>query len=289
MEYVVTVDCVNMASNKTELDVNQLMDSEKFKTFMLAITKDLKNSMEDIIKPLRTKIMEQDSEIQNLKDQLDKKDSEILDLQEANDSLQETQVSLQQQLNNHQEYIEMAQMAIEEMQLYSRRNCVVISGIPESKGEDTDEIVTKLANEKMNVPLTKEDLDRSHRLGKPTTDKPRPIIAKFVRYNTRTKFLLARKNLKGTKTGVQEMVTKHVGNLLQRAEQLKKNAPWVKNVWIWNGNVHVYVKPDNQDTGYKRIIRSQKCCDQIWHDHKRFYKHAQVSDRPPAWEKKSGQ
>ena len=40
----------------------------------------------------------------------------------------------------------------------------------------------------MNQKIKPEDIDRSHRLGNPKKSiktKPRPIIVKYVRYNTR--------------------------------------------------------------------------------------------------------
>lgn len=55
---------------------------------------------------------------------------------------------------------------IEDLQQYTRRNCVIVSGVPEEKGENTDDKVIKLANEKMDIPLDETDLDRSHRTGK---------------------------------------------------------------------------------------------------------------------------
>jgi len=106
--------------------VNQLMNSEKFKNFMRAITLDLKTTIEEAIQPLRTRITEQEAEIRKLVTSGEQKDSEIHDLKDQYDELIETSEGLQQQINNLQEFTERNQMAIEEMQAYSRRNCVVI-------------------------------------------------------------------------------------------------------------------------------------------------------------------
>ena len=73
-------------------------------------------------------------------------------------------------------------------QQYSSRNCLSIHGIDEVEGEDTDELSIKIIEEHMNQKIKPEDIDRSHRLGNPRKSikaKLRPIIVKFVRYNTR--------------------------------------------------------------------------------------------------------
>ena len=82
---------------------------------------------------------------------------------------------------------------------YSRRNCLLVHGIPEDQ-KGTTEAVLSLCNNKLGLKLTSSDIDRSHRLGyrsdKPTAsaaagtgrstpDKPRPIIVKLRDYETR--------------------------------------------------------------------------------------------------------
>ena len=41
---------------------------------------------------------------------------------------------------------------------------VLIHGATEVRGEDTDNITVNLFNTKLNIPITKSDLDRSQRL-----------------------------------------------------------------------------------------------------------------------------
>ena len=41
----------------------------------------------------------------------------------------------------------------------------------------------------MNLKITDNNIDRTHRIGKPKNNgKPSPVIIKFVRYNDRKKF-----------------------------------------------------------------------------------------------------
>ena len=124
---------------------------------------------------------------------------------------------------------------LEDLQQYTRRNYLIITGVPEERGENTDEVVRKLAKEKCDLNVEESDIDTSHRqrIGKPVYGKPRAIIVKFTRYTIRRKLLMARKELKGTKIGIQELLTPFSQHLLQRANELVNKAYWIKSAWAW--------------------------------------------------------
>ena len=99
------------------------------------------------------------------------------------------------------------------METYSRRENLKFFGIPEDtectmeegsqRGvafEDTREVMYKFLEEKLKIerPREKIELQRIHRLGRPNSLKPRPIIAIFLRYSDRELVMDgARKHLKG--------------------------------------------------------------------------------------------
>ena len=67
--------------------------------------------------------------------------------------------------------------SIDAQQQYSRRNCLLLHGIEETKGEDTDNIVLEVLNDDMGSNILKTALDGSHRIGNPKIKKKsRPII-----------------------------------------------------------------------------------------------------------------
>ena len=71
---------------------------------------------------------------------------------------------------------------------------MLIHGLPESKNENTDELVIVTIKVKMGKEIEKDEIDRSHRLGAPKNNgKSRPIIKKFVRYNTRCRIFKNKK------------------------------------------------------------------------------------------------
>ena len=73
---------------------------------------------------------------------------------------------------------------------YSRRNCLVITGLPETEGEDTDTIIHNLFLNKLGINMDIYQIDRSHGLGPrryrdDQTLISRPIIVKFATYHSR--------------------------------------------------------------------------------------------------------
>ncbi|KAF0288730.1 hypothetical protein FJT64_012887 [Amphibalanus amphitrite] len=59
---------------------------------------------------------------------------------------------------------------INELEQYSRRLCVNVSGVPETPNESTDQIIMDLGK-MAGVTVTPADLDRTHRIGKGTGGK----------------------------------------------------------------------------------------------------------------------
>ena len=78
--------------------------------------------------------------------------------------------------------------------------CLLIHGLPESKNENTDELVLDTVKEKMGEEIEKDEIDRLHRLGAPKNNgKSRPIIIKFARHNTRCRIFKNKKKIEGEK------------------------------------------------------------------------------------------
>ena len=93
---------------------------------------------------------------------------------------------LQENVNNMSATIDSLKGCLDRQEQYSRRNCLLIHGVPESKNQNTDEQVIDTIKEKMGEEIEKNEINRSHRLGAPKNNsKTRPIIIKFLRDNTR--------------------------------------------------------------------------------------------------------
>ena len=70
----------------------------------------------------------------------------------------------------------------------------------EKQDENTDNEVLNIFNNKLQINVKPEDLDRSHRLGRnrQVSSRPRRIIVKFARYNKRTEVFRSKKKPPGS-------------------------------------------------------------------------------------------
>ena len=97
-----------------------------------------------------------------------------------------------------------------------------------------------LEKEELVVEIKEDDLDRSHRLGKPKRkdNKPRPVIVKFARYAVRKEIFMNKRKLKGKRLLMNGSLTSSRIRLLGEAQ--KKYG--VGNVWTSDGRVMVREK-----------------------------------------------
>ena len=139
---------------------------------------------------------------------------------------------------------------VDRQEQYSRRNCLLIHGIVEETAEDTDEKIINTLQQSMDETIKPEDIDRSHRLGKPKFSKnakPRPMIVQFTRYNTRNRIYRNKKKLKGTRISVTESLTAMRINMLEKAREEHT----FNNVWSQDGKIMFF---DKNQTKLKFII-----------------------------------
>ena len=138
---------------------------------------------------------------------------------------------------------------IDDLEQYSRRNCLVLHDVVETNAECTADIIIKTSAEELGIDVKQEDLDRRHRLGrvKRNENKPRPIIVNFARYAVRNKvFSNKQKKLKGKTLLITESLTVYRMKLLDEARQKYG----VRNVWTYDGRV--MYKENNKISVYKK-------------------------------------
>jgi len=138
----------------------------------------------------------------------------------------------------------------DKVEQYSRRSNLRFSGIPEADNdvEDTTEQVLQTINDDMEVPVSRDQVERSHRLG-PKVDRngkarQRNIIIRFNRESVRDRVYKARFNLKTrNKDGhkrvfVNEDLTATRGALAYRTRTLKKEGR-IMDCWTVAGKIMV--------------------------------------------------
>ena len=84
--------------------------------------------------------------------------------------------------------IDKLENLVDRQEQYSWRNCLLVHGIAEANNENTDNLVLKTINEKLDVDITENAVDLSDGIDrKKGGQRTRPIIIKLTRHNTRKK------------------------------------------------------------------------------------------------------
>ena len=99
----------------------------------------------------------------------------------------------------------------------NRNNCLLLHGVEEMDGENTDDMVLKIINERLELPMVLENIQRSHRLGprnasrntRQNPTKPRAIIFRFRDFRARQSVFYKKKMLQGTGISITENLTKN--------------------------------------------------------------------------------
>lgn len=171
--------------------------------------------------------------------------------EEENKKLQNENKTLQKTLDKLDTSLRSVTKANNDLEQYTRRECVEIRGVPQKPEESTNSIVKDMGKA-IGVDITDTDISVSHRLPPSKSYKskkpgPSPIIVKFVRRDTKDAFYQARLKLK-------EMTSKDLGfldehrmyiseslsptnrELFNEAYKLKKDLDY-KFLWTSNGRV----------------------------------------------------
>ena len=186
-----------------------------------------------------------------------KLEGEIHELKCAEKKLNEKNKDLEKQTIQLQIELESRSDVLEDLQQYSRRNYLIVSGVPEHRNEKTDDLIKNVAT-KVGVEVQDQDIDRSHRLIAPKPGRPRPIIVKFTRYNKRSELIKSRRKLRGTNIGIQEQLTPFNQWLLGKAQELVKRCDIAKAAWSWDGTVTVLVQKEGTSVTQRKGIKKVK-------------------------------
>ena len=224
------------ASNKLSLpELHQIaailrdsLNSDMKETVKDTIKEQLPDMANDIVSKVITGLNERIVKLETENDRLDK---DIKSLKKENKSLKTTVAKLEK--------------AVDAGEQYSRRNSLRMSGVEESNTENTDTIVLDVARA-IGSEIDINEIDRSHRVGKPKAGKNRDIIIKFSTYRARQKLYARRTALKDSGcTGVylNEDLTKPRMNLLYLA-RVKVRGRFLKGCWSSDGTILV---KDNGD------------------------------------------
>ena len=156
---------------------------------------------------------------------------------------------------------------MEELERYTRRDNLIISGLPEGSyleassnaanssndipesSQSTEKTVLKLFTESMGLNLTPSDITIAHRLKKGGKDIHRPIIVRLVNKRVRDCILRAKKTLRNsdgfTSVFISEHLTQSASSLLFDARRLVCQKK-IASAWTMNGRVFYKVKLEDK-------------------------------------------
>jgi len=146
-----------------------------------------------------------------------------------------------------QKRMEKLERKIEQMEQYSRRNCLLLHGIHENDDhqKSTDTITKDFIWDQFGVEIFDNDIDRSHRLPARSyqnasnshtgrkSNKPAPIIIKFQSHNLKNYIYSMKKKLKGSGFVITESLTHEryqcIKDLQKQRFQHKINSYWTRD------------------------------------------------------------
>lgn len=206
------------AANLTEQTVKKIIEETlQSKSFIeLIVNSVIEKITEGVMKRLEESFQFDSAIIRNLEEKLTKREADILKLQQA------------------------LEVRTDEIEQYSRRNNLRLFGIPEGENEDTDNLVLNVARD-IGANINMNDICRSHRVGRRTIGKPRPIIVKFTSYRARREIFSRKKQLRGTRVTIREDLTALRLSLLKTAVTRFE----VRNVWTMDGVILVKTPDGN--------------------------------------------
>ena len=148
--------------------------------------------------------------------------------------------------------LESLQNRMDDLEQYSRRNCILFHGIPETDQLESSstlmEKVATVATQHLGGIIPAISVDRIHRLGSKSdrqgNTRCRPVIVKFIDYKTRDRIYRARSALKGTNIYIHESLTPTRQKWLKQA----RDYPSTDRVWTQDGKIFVITKDS------KRIV-----------------------------------
>ena len=223
--------------------------------------KEFESLLDSKLQPIQTKL---DGLVKQMNDNYTALQAKLDLLEARNASLEAENATLTKKLQT-------CETSLNNLEQYSRRECVEISGIPEVKEENTDDIVIKVGS-LIGLDIEKHDISISHRLPKPSysaavREGPRAssnassrapnIIVKFVRRETRDRFYKGRKLLRDKSTRdlglarysenkiyISENLTQANKDIFKESLQVKKD---LKYKFIWTFYGRTYLRKDSEN------------------------------------------
>lgn len=223
-------------SKRSAKELNNSVSSTPVKPSakQMKVQKDGESDIMKILSEINTKL----NKLDNIEQHLARVDVEIKELKDSftfvndtTDELKEEQKKQNASIKSLEESIARIEARntdlhreLVDMKSRSMRSNLVFYNLPEQEKEDPFAVLRELLGTKMGIDESNEiEIERAHRLGGKREDgKPRPIVAKFLRFQDKEYIRKSAYLLKGTKIGIADQFPKEI------AEARKKLYPEMK-------------------------------------------------------------
>ena len=232
--------------------------------------KALLENVQHTLLEMRTENQRMAVEITELKSSFKKHSMEISSLKTAlekehnkNEELKRSLNSLKVKFDTQEREINELYGQQDDLEQYTRKHSLEIHGIPENLYTSTDDVVIKLG-ERLGVPISKEEIDISHKLynGK---NHPKSIIVKIISYKKKAQLYRKRTELKNVKISdlfstlsvadvaqstrifINENLTQYRRKIMKKANQMKREGT-IQSAWSLDGKLFVKTSPSGTPT-----------------------------------------
>ncbi|KAI5637408.1 hypothetical protein NE865_09839 [Phthorimaea operculella] len=146
-------------------------------------------------------------------------------------------------VSNLKTQIEIIYHSLEDMEMKSRSNILLLHGLLEKDDEDLTQHFTSICNNQLQLAsITADSFTACHRIGRNmSAEKPRPVLIRFSHSKSRQEIWLAKSKLKGTGLTLSEFLTPARHALFLEA----RKALGVKGCWTMDGRI-VAICPDGK-------------------------------------------
>ena len=131
---------------------------------------------------------------------------------------------------------------LEEQEQYSRRTSLRFHNIPcpdpkQVKTMNTDQIVLDICNQKLGIPITLNEIGRTHPIGKVKYNKVQ-VIARFVTYRVRNAVFSCKRKLKDNpdKIYITENLTARRSQIMDELNSLRMQGQ-IDACWSFDGKI----------------------------------------------------
>ncbi|XP_072174589.1 uncharacterized protein [Diadema setosum] len=189
-------------------------------TLLPSIKKLMETQIDRVLESIQSMERKFESKIKKLEEKVD----EVVKSVNFNDqNIQELKTQIPKLESKLKEETEKVNQELDGMQSYISRENLLFHGLPQKEErEDSEKVLRQFFVEHLKLEREKVEgieFQRAHRVNATgITGRPRPIIARFLRYKDRTIVMQNAKNLKGTSMYITEDLPKRVRDL--RREQM---------------------------------------------------------------------